>query len=290
MARDFEQSVARQVVRLNAGDQTMEAESASKRVSWFRKHYPDHSREGVRSPREAYELFLLEYLGLREQEVPVVSESDSEIVWLSCNRCPTLEACQRLSLDPRNVCRRMTEKPAQALLSQLDPQLRFERSYDEIRPHARHCKERIYRLSFDGTMRLAIEEARVSRSEGNKGYGAVVVLGNEIIGKAHDTAVTGGDPSLHAEVNAIRQAAQKRGEPDLCGGVLFATCEPCPMCASLAVWANLTTIVYGASIEETAQLGKSRILVGCQEIVDRSPALLEVVGGVLNEECRALYI
>ena len=62
------------------------------------------------------------------------------------------------------------------------------------------------------------------------------------------------------------------------------------MCASLAVWANLTTIVYGASIEETARLGKSRILVGCQEVVDRSPALVEVVGGVLNEECRTLYV
>jgi tRNA(adenine34) deaminase len=288
MHRDFEQSVARQVSRLKTGDRGMEAESARKRVSWFRKHYPER-KDGERSPREGYELFLLEYLGLTEEEVPVVSESDSEIVWLSCNRCPTLEACNRLGLDPRNVCRGMTEKPVQALLSQLDPQLRFERSYDEIRPHAHHCRERIYRLDFESAMRVAIEEARVSGSEGNEDYGAVLVLGNEIVSRAHDTAVTARDPSLHAEVNAIRQAVLDRGEPDLCGGVLFSTCEPCPMCASLAVWANLTTIVFGASTEETARLGKSRILMGCQEIVDRSPALVEIVGGVLNRECRALY-
>ena len=61
------------------------------------------------------------------------------------------------------------------------------------------------------------------------------------------------------------------------------------MCASLAVWANITTIVYGVSIEETARLGKARILVGCQEIIERSPAFVEVVAGVLRDECRELY-
>ena len=61
------------------------------------------------------------------------------------------------------------------------------------------------------------------------------------------------------------------------------------MCASLAVWANLTTIVYGASISETAALGKARILVGAEEIVDRSPAFVEIIGGVRREECVSLY-
>jgi tRNA(Arg) A34 adenosine deaminase TadA len=61
------------------------------------------------------------------------------------------------------------------------------------------------------------------------------------------------------------------------------------MCSSLAVWANLTTIVYGVSIEETAQMGKSRIRVSAREIIIRSPVIIEVVGEVLREECRALY-
>ena len=83
-------------------------------------------------------------------------------------------------------------------------------------------------------MRIAIEEAKNSRAEVNKGYGAVVVFQNTILGKAHDTVFTEKDPSLHAEVNAIRQAVDSFGDINLCGSILFSTCEPCPMCTSLA--------------------------------------------------------
>jgi tRNA(Arg) A34 adenosine deaminase TadA len=61
------------------------------------------------------------------------------------------------------------------------------------------------------------------------------------------------------------------------------------MCSSLAVWANVTTIVYGISIEETARMGKSRIQVSSREIIDKSPVMIEVIGDVLQNECRALY-
>jgi len=187
------------------------------------------------------------------------------------------------------VCRAAYEKSTQAFLSQLDPQLRFLRSYAEIRPCAPHCLERIVRVDFQELMALAVEEARASRLEGNKGYGALVVYGDQTVGKAHDTAATQGDPSLHAEVNAIRQAVRTLGDPNLSGCILVSTCEPCPMCSSLAVWANLTTLVYGVSIDETARLGKSRIRVSAREIVDRSLAAVEIVGGVLAEACAALY-
>ncbi len=61
------------------------------------------------------------------------------------------------------------------------------------------------------------------------------------------------------------------------------------MCSSLAIWANLTTIVYGASIEETARPGKARIGVSAADISAKSPVMIEVIGGVLCEECLALY-
>ena len=222
-------------------------------------------------------------------ELPVLSETDTEIVWRSLNRCPTLETCQRLGLDTRRICRAINEKSTQAFLSRFDPQLRFLRSYQEIRPFADHCKEVIIRVDFEGIMRLAIEEAQASRLEGKKGYGAVVLLGHEILGKAHDTAVTEHDPSQHAEFNAIRQAVQALGDSNLSGAVLFSTCEPCPMCSSLAVWANLTTIVYGVSIEETVRMGKSRIRVSAKEIIEQSPVMIELIVDVLRDECRSLY-
>jgi tRNA(adenine34) deaminase len=267
----------------------LEAEVAAKRLDWFRQHGGERDYSAPPSPRDAYQLLLLDFIGLSEDGVPVIAETEAEIVWSSLNPCSTLGACEQAGLDTREVCRAVYDKSTQALISRLDPQLRFGRSYEEIRPYAHHCKEWIVRLDFEAMMRLAIDEARLSKAEGNHGYGAVVVSGKEIVGQAHDTVVTEGDPSLHAEVNAIRQAVKTLQDTNLCGAVLFSTCEPCPMCASLAVWANLTTIVYGVSIEETAQLGQARIRVGSREIIRKSPAMIEVIGDVLRDECLALY-
>ncbi|MCL5995053.1 MAG: nucleoside deaminase [Chloroflexi bacterium] len=290
MKDDFELKVQQQIERLRqAPCRMIEAEVARKRVAWFRQNDWAAGAHDHPSPRQAFELLFFDYMGLPKDELQVVAETETEIVWLSTNPCPTLEAVKALGLDTRQICRAAYEKSAQAFVSQLDPQLRFLRRYEEIRPYSAHCQEMIVRVDFEAMMRLAIAEAKLSRLEGNKGYGAVVVLGNRIIGQAHDTAVTQRDPSLHAEVNAIRQAVHALGHGNLSGAILFSTCEPCPMCSSLAVWANLTTIVYGVSIAETARLGKSRIHVSATEIVEKSPVMIEIIGNILNDECKSLY-
>ncbi len=138
-------------------------------------------------------------------------------------------------------------------------------------------------------MREAIAEARVAKAEGNKGYGAVLLMGDRVLAKTHDTGVTGADPSLHAEHTAILEAIKSQGTPDLTGALLISTCEPCPMCAGLAVWSGVTTIMYGSSIAETAAMGRTRILVSARELADRSPRVVDVVGGVLKAETDALY-
>jgi tRNA(Arg) A34 adenosine deaminase TadA len=290
MQDDFETRVRRQIERLkNCSFVALEREVAEKRVAWFKQNHAAADGRRGSSPHAAYELLFFDYMGLSEDELPVVSETETEIVWLSRNRCPTLEACQALGLDTRQVCRAAYEKSTQALVSQLDPQLRFLRSYVEIRPHAEHCREMIVRVDFESLMACAVEEARVSRQAGQPGSGAVVALGNRIIGRAHAAAVTEQDPSRHAEVTAIRQAVHTVGDVNLSGAILFSTCEPCPTCAALAVWANLTTIVYGLSIQEIGWPGTAERPASSQQSVGRSPALLEVIGGVLGDECRSLY-
>jgi len=287
---NFESLVERSVERLKAySPLEMERDVARKRLAWLADHRSLTDISERPTPRQAFDWLFFKYMGLSEAELPVLSETSTEIVWHSLNRCPTLEAARRLKLDTRQICRAVYEKSTQAFLSQLDPQLRFLRSYTKIRPYANYCEEKIIRVNFEEMMKLAIEEARLSRQDGNKGYGAVVVLGREVIGKAHDTALTEHDPSLHAEVNAIRQAVRALGDTNLSGAILFSTCEPCPMCSSLAVWANLTTLVYGVSIEETSEMGKARIRVAANEIVEKSPVMMEVLGGVLREACRSLY-
>ena len=114
-------------------------------------------------------------------------------------------------------------------------------------------------------------------------------LGEQVIATAHDTAVTDRDPSRHAEANAIRAAAAQLDDADLCGCLLFSTCEPCPMCSSMAVWANVSAVVFGASIDATAARGKARITIPAAEVIARSPALVEVYPGVLGAECTELY-
>lgn len=286
----FEEKIARNIQRFQQTPyHILEKETAQKRLNWFQQHAQEF-KQRVPSPRTAYEMFFFDYLNLAPEEVPVLSETEDEIVWSSLNRCSTLEACKQAGIDTRKVCRSVFEKSTQALISQLNPRLRFGRSYTEIRPYSHHCKEWIVRLDFEKMMRLALEEAQQSKAEGNKGYGAVVTFGNRIIGKAHDTAITQNDPSLHAEVNAIRQAVAALGDSNLSGAVLFSTCEPCPMCASLAIWANITTLVYGISIEDTVRLGRTRIQVSSRELVEKSPVILEIVGDVLKEECQALYV
>jgi tRNA(adenine34) deaminase len=286
---DYEATVSRKADSLQRKDfGALEAAVIEKRLRWCEDSLELPTGISV-TPRLGYETLLFGYLGLTESDVPVVSESDTNITWLSQNRCPTLDACGRLGFSTSVVCRAVYEKSTQALLSRIDPELRFVRDYGELRPDHQHCKEMIVRLDFDEMMRLAIEEAEKSLATDNKGYGAVVVMGERVLGVAHDTVASERDPSLHAEVNAIRDAVKVYGDEDLCGAVLFSTCEPCPMCAALAVWANVTTIVFGASIEETAQLGKSRIRVTATEIVGRSPGWTEVIGGVLAEQCLNLY-
>ena len=287
---DFNSKVQRQIERLQrCSYQVIEAEVAQKRLAWFREHDQIAARYEQPTPRQAFELLFFGYLGLSPDKLPIVSETETEVVWQSANPCPTLEAAKALGLDTRTVCRAAYEKSTQAFVSQLDPQLRFLRSYEEIRPYASHCREMIVRVDFEAMMRIALEEAKASQQAGNKGYGAVVALGQCILSRARDTAVTQRDPSLHAEVNAMRQVVQTLGDDNLSGAILFSTCEPCPQCSSLAVRANLTTIVYGVSIAETARLGKARIRVSATDIVEKSPAMIEIISGVLHEECRTLY-
>ncbi len=257
---------------------------AARMAWWDGRARPPHP-----TPRAGYEALVRGSLGVPADEVAISSQNDSAIFWERSDPCPTLAACEALGLDARVVCRRVCEKPAQMFLSHLDPRLRFVRDYGKLRPRASCCREGIVRVDLEAFMDVALEEAQASRAGGDKGYGAVVAFAGDVVARAHDTGVTDRDPSQHAEVRAIRAAAQAIGSADLCGAVLVSTCEPCPMCSSLAVWANLTSIVFGASIEETARLGKSRIRVGAAEIVSRGPAIVEVIAGVRAAECLALY-
>jgi len=137
-------------------------------------------------------------------------------------------------------------------------------------------------------MRIAIKEAEESLREGNNGFGAVICKDGKVVSSSHDREDTEGDPTSHAEMNAIRAASGILGKK-LTGCVLVSTHEPCPMCASAIVWAGITDIAYGYSIKDALLQGRKRMDISCAEVFSRGGANIGITDGVLKEECSVLY-
>lgn len=136
--------------------------------------------------------------------------------------------------------------------------------------------------AFDDSyfMRQALLLARDAEANDEVPVGAVVVLRNEIVGRGANAPISDKDPSAHAEVIALRDAAKALGNYRLSDARLYVTLEPCLMCAGAMVHARIDTVVFGATDP------KSGVLGGCINVVD-SKALnhrLKVVGGVDADE------
>lgn len=106
-------------------------------------------------------------------------------------------------------------------------------------------------------MDQAIEEAKkgITAQEGGP-FGTIITdkKGN-IIAKGHNQVLTTNDPTSHAEINAIREACKKLNTRDLSEYIIYSTCEPCPMCLSAIIWANIKTIYFGANRNDAAKIG-----------------------------------
>ena len=105
-------------------------------------------------------------------------------------------------------------------------------------------------------MRMAIAEARKGIRAGHGGpFGAVIVKDGVVIGKGHNQVVKNNDPTCHGEMMAIHKACKKLGTFDLSGCELYTTGEPCPMCMSAILWANIDKVYYGCNILDTEDIG-----------------------------------
>jgi tRNA(adenine34) deaminase len=137
-------------------------------------------------------------------------------------------------------------------------------------------------------MLLAVHEAELSLREGNGGFGAVIVLAEEIIAVAHDMEQTEHDPTAHAEMLAIKKASARLGR-DLGGCRIFSTHEPCPMCSAAILGAGIDTVIYGYSIEEAIRQGRKRIRIPCREIFERAGKTATIRDGLCHDQCAILY-
>ena len=139
-------------------------------------------------------------------------------------------------------------------------------------------------MAYDTLMDAALDEARRARDAGEVPIGAVVSIDGEIVGRGFNQPISSGDPTAHAEIVAIRDAAARVGNYRLTGATLCVTIEPCLMCVGALVHSRIATLVYGAA-EPRSGAVVSTVRGG--ELPGHNHRF-EVVAGVREEECRVL--
>ncbi len=137
---------------------------------------------------------------------------------------------------------------------------------------------------YETWMHEALTEARRARDAGEVPIGAVVTLDGAIVGRGFNQPISSGDPTAHAEIVAIRDAARNVGNYRLTGAVLCVTIEPCLMCVGALVHARIGALVYGAGEPRTGAVAST---VRGGELPGHNHRF-DVVAGVREEECRAL--
>ena len=147
-------------------------------------------------------------------------------------------------------------------------------------------------------MELAIKEAKLAQRQGDYAVGAVLVKGYRIVVVCSNRSKRDESPIAHAEMLAITKASKILKSRHLNGCVLYCTHEPCPMCASVIVWARLKGIVYGARYQDMKRYRKQHanhhylwrtIDVPSKEIFTKSTEKIEVVKDFMRKECIKLF-
>jgi tRNA(adenine34) deaminase len=133
-------------------------------------------------------------------------------------------------------------------------------------------------------MRLALDEARRGLSAGEVPIGALVFLDDRVVGRAFNQPITRQDPTAHAEILAMREAARAIGNYRLTGATLYVTLEPCLMCAGAMIHARISTLVFGAAEPRTGAVVSNLQALALPHHNHR----IEVVGGVLEAESREI--
>jgi tRNA(adenine34) deaminase len=133
-------------------------------------------------------------------------------------------------------------------------------------------------------MRRALELAARAQAEGEVPVGALVVREDSVLGEGWNRPIAAHDPTAHAEILALRDAAALAGDYRLGGATLYVTLEPCPMCAAAMAHARIARLVFGAWDPRQGAAGSAFNLVTAPEMNHR----IDSFGGVLSEECGAL--
>jgi len=138
-------------------------------------------------------------------------------------------------------------------------------------------------------LRLTFALARDARKNGNHPFGALLVLDGAIVLRAENQVVSESDPTRHAELALVSQAGRELSRAELEWATLYASTEPCAMCASAIYWSGIGSVVYGCPAEDLARLAQESHVFPCREILGRGDRAIAVIGPLLREEALAVH-
>ena len=144
-------------------------------------------------------------------------------------------------------------------------------------------------MTDEDYMRLAIAAARRGIAAGQTPFGAVIVRDEAVVADAHNCVWLTTDPTAHAEVMAIREAAGALRTIDLAGTVMYTTCEPCPICLSAIHWSKIDVVHFGAVIADAQAAGFCELCVAADHLARLGGSPVRVVPGLLRAECAGLF-
>ena len=144
-------------------------------------------------------------------------------------------------------------------------------------------------------LRKSIEIAGNALEQGNHPFGAVLAgPDGQLLMTAENTVNTDHDPTAHAETNLVRKAAQHYSSDFLAQCTLYASTEPCPMCAGAIYWANIGRVVFGLSQVGLYELAggdpKDELLLSCRDVLSHGGRDIVIIGPILEEEARSVHL
>lgn len=137
-------------------------------------------------------------------------------------------------------------------------------------------------FSDEEFMRLALVEAEQARAEGEVPIGAIVVIDGEVKGRGHNAVIQNSDPTAHAEIMALRDAAKAVSNYRLINATIYSTIEPCAMCAGAIIHARIARLVYGAPDEKAGAVDSHFAICSTDFLNHR----VMVEKGMLEADCR----
>ena len=132
-------------------------------------------------------------------------------------------------------------------------------------------------------LELAIETAGNNINDGGGPFGAVISCGGQVLARAGNRVVPTHDPTAHAEVEAIRMAAAALGTHDLSDCVIYASCEPCPMCLGAIYWSGIRRVVYASDRYRAAAAGFNDDMIYTELALDSNERSIIMQRGMMDE-------